>query len=217
MKRSIGNNFFIIVIFSICLSFSNNEDLSKTLGILLKDEIQNTHLDINLDKVAEGLLSKDLPPLSKEEYLSYLAKIRKEKEDQNLEIASNFLQANGSNANIFKVIENELHYEIIKEGAGEKIEKFDSPLLKICSYTLDHSPIFEQEMVIYVYELPSSFQTCLKDMREDEIRKIYAHPKHSFAPFGKGSLNSLTIYEITLIKSDKNKLFLTDDLVQKIR
>ena len=217
MKKSVG--FKLTVIFSIIFlsSFAKEKDIdfiSETLGHFIKEELDKSQYDIDINKVIEGIVQAKegkAPPLSHEEYDTIVSKLieRKieEKEKENLRLANDFFLNNKKNKNIIELIEKKLQYQIMTEGDGEKINNHNTPVISIQGFLPDNTSFLpKQEYVISLNDLPESLKLAILGMKEKEKRKIYIHPNLINKIFDAPSPRNLLIYEVEVIKNDKSKI-----------
>lgn len=192
----------------------NIDAISQNLGHLIKEEIDKSNYEINIDKVIEGIIqAKDgkAPPLSKEEYDTLLSKMIEEKradiEKENLEFANNFFLQNKKNKNVIELIEKKLQYLVIAEGKGERVNSLNTPVISIKGFHPDDSIFLSQkEYVTSLDDLPEGLKLAILGMKENEKRKIFIHPDYTNKIFESPSPRSLLIYEVEIIKNDKSKI-----------
>ena len=210
--------FFLALSFS---SYTNEKDIaaiSETLGHFIKEELDKSQYDINIEKVIDGIAQASkgkTPPLSKEEYDNLVSKIVQKKIDQaekeNLKIANDFFLKNKKNQNVIELIEKKLQYQIISEGTGEKVNNHNTPVISIKGFLPDNTTFLsKQEFVTSLNDLPEGLKLAILGMKENEKRKIYVHPDFTNKIFEAPFPHSLLIYEVEVLKNDKSKIITVD-------
>lgn len=196
-------------------NIENIEKISKTLGHIIKKEIENTNIELDVEKVIEGLTqAKDgiESPLTKEQYQELISKILEKKNEEiaseNLKIAQSFLENNAYDKQTIQLLNGKVQYQILKEGTGNNIKDyFYSPLLRIKGYLLDNKWFLaENTSIININELDIGLKKAIIGMKENEIRKIFIHPELNSLNTPNIPPNSLLIYEVEVIKVDKKKI-----------
>ena len=158
-----------------------------------------------------GLFANALEPkISVEENEQLWPKIK----DHYRKEAEDFLKENKKRKSIVDREGGYLQYETLKEGKGEKISVYQTPIVKISGHYLDNSlflpPI--EKMLVLDETLPS-LKKILLEMKVGEKRKVFLHPQlslgHSFSSFFAASsfppFSQLVSIEIEVLSLEKPK------------
>lgn len=165
---------------------SQSELLSKALGHLLGQNLRSLEIPLDMEAIAQGLLdevSGISSPLTEEDCSNALFALQQqahaEKKQKYIQQAEAFLAENGEKLGVHVQEEGKLQWEVLQEGAGEKVEESNSPLVRYRVHKLDHpdskmEPIEER---IVLEETIAGLAKGLVGMQEGEIRKLYIHPE----------------------------------------
>ena len=205
----------LLTFFTISLSAQEKEDVAKiseAMGHLIGKNLQDLGLNIDLEAVVRGLQDeargKD-SPLSEEECAMAIASLQEENiaaaSQKNLVDAEKFLEANAHSQGVVSLEEGKLQYKVLKEGSGESIQPYNSPLVRYSAKRLNGAPLTvkeTQEMISLDDAIPG-FSKGILGMKEGEIRTLYIHPDLSAEMSNPTlDLSSLLIFEVELIKAD---------------
>jgi FKBP-type peptidyl-prolyl cis-trans isomerase len=155
-----------------------------------------------------GLFAKsEEPKLSlsqKEESENLFPKIK----DHYRQEADTFLKENRKKKHIVEREGGHLQYETLKEGKGEKISVYQTPIVKISGYYLDNKIFLSpMEKRISLGETLPSLKNVLLEMKVGEKREIYLHPDLSLGRFWSSSsfpsFSQLVRIEIEILSLEK--------------
>jgi FKBP-type peptidyl-prolyl cis-trans isomerase len=189
------------------------EKMSEALGHLLGEKLQKIDLNIDIQKIIKGMQESKIgnpSPLSKKECFDIIKKIKQKnfekKQEENLIAANNFLKENAKDKKIFVLVEKELQYQVLKKGSGKKVQKENTPLIRLKGYFLDKTIFCMNKKILASFdELIPGLQKSIVGMKEKEIRKIFIHPNLGYKNL-LSNPNSLLIFEVEILKVDKKDL-----------
>lgn len=114
-------------------------------------------------------------------------------------------------AAVIEILDNDIQYQILSEGSGEPISICDVPLIHIkCSLPNGETFIESYKFVSSLNDLPEGLKLAMEGMKEHETRNIYIDSKYVTARFNPENYDSLLILEVTILKSDKSKIYALD-------
>jgi peptidylprolyl isomerase len=206
--------FIFLLLLTSSLAAQEEEDVAKiseAMGHLIGKNLQDLGLNIDLEAVVRGLQDEAQgknSPLSEEECVMAIASLQEESavalSKKNLVEAESFLQANSHSQGVVSLEEGKLQYKVLKEGSGDTVQPYNSPLVRYSAKSLSGAPLMQsetQEMISLDDAIPG-FSKGILGMKEGEVRTLYVHPDLSFGKSNKPDPNALLIFEIELIKAD---------------
>lgn len=221
-----GKQLKILIGFLLIFSFFSNafaakkkideKKLSEAIGNIIGKNLDDLGFKLDLKNLIKGIKNgaeKKPSSMSSDECLEVLAKIQmKENEklaQKNLEEATNFLKNNLKEENVVEIEKEKLQYKIIKKGNTQKVEAYQSPIVKITGRYLDGTIFVNSEETIILEETLPALKKAIISMNLHEKRKVFIHPD---LIYGKEPphLNSLAIFDIEIIDLDAKKNPLED-------
>jgi peptidylprolyl isomerase len=169
-------------------------------------------LDYDAESIARGLMDfqKGKKPErdvnESELLLQILSDVFEQKAAENQSRAEQFFRTLATKAALTKVIDNQLYYEVLVKGTGQKmIEATSKPLIH---YTVS---AFEDIKIVDTYKNGEPVQMPLCDaipgfvkgiigMREGERRRLYVHPDLAYTRGGFVPPNSVLIFDVAVIE-----------------
>lgn len=186
------------------------DKISESLGHLIGKHIENLDLPLDLNALAKGIEEEragKASPLNEEDCMEAIAALQKKRSGElakkNREEAEKFLAANAKKAGVETLVEGKLQSQIIKKGNGQKVEGYNSPIVRISGRYLDgktFNTTHEEELLVLEEAIPA-FQIGIDGMSEGEVRKLYVHPEYGY---GEEDLNpgALLIFEVEVLRAD---------------
>jgi FKBP-type peptidyl-prolyl cis-trans isomerase len=226
MKKLTGLNLLLFLSISFCFCLEKNiDDISISIGQIIKKEIDNSCVKINIDKVIEGI--KNTPSdknsyLTEDELSNLISNIIEQQKDElskkNLLVSEKFFKKNKKKNSVKQVINEKVQYKILNKGKGEKVERYHSPHINLKGYLLDGTVFSPSEdCVATLDDLPQALKLSIIGMKEKEKRQVFIHPKYFDKANKSIPSNSIVIFDVEIIKTDKIKLnSINQDLAQKI-
>ncbi len=185
--------------------------ISEAFGHLLSKNIQTTGVDFDIAQVIKGLqdaASGKASPMTEMECIQGITSAQealfKEKSEQNLKKAQEFLSANSKEKNIISLESGKVQYKVEKEGSGTAVESHFSPMIQYTGKFLDGT-VFgssKEDEKLSLDEIIPGLKAGLIGMKEGEKRTIYIHPEMAYGTNGYLPPNSLLTFEIELIKAN---------------
>jgi len=188
--------------------------VSEAFGHLLSKNIQTTGVNFDIASVIKGLQDaasgKD-SPMTEIECIQAITSAQenlfKEKSEQNLKKAQEFLTTNAKEKNVISLESGKVQYKVEKEGAGAVVESHFSPLIHYTGKFLDGT-VFgssKEDEMLSLDEIIPGLKAGLVGMKEGEKRTIYIHPEMGYGTHGYLPPNSLLTFEIEVIKANSPK------------
>lgn len=185
--------------------------ISEAMGHLIGKNLQALGLGLDLDAIVKGLQdasSGKNSPLSEEECVEAIAVLQEESlnaaAEQNLAEADQFLEKNKAEEGVVSLEEGKLQYKIVKEGSGQAVEPYNSPIIRYTARYLNgqiFGSVTDDEMISLGETIPG-FSKGLVGMKEGEVRTLYLHPDLGYGKQGHLLPNSLVIFEVEIVKAD---------------
>lgn len=190
------------------------DKLSETLGHLIVRQLVNPSLEFNLDKVIQGMQDERAgksSPMNEEEYEQTILAIQEslftQTAEKNLSEAIAFLKLNSAKEGVL-ALDEQLQYQILKEGIGQEEVKADSIPLIHYKGSLINGTVFSssfdsgEPISLPLKQTIPGFSRGLVGMKEGEKRVLYVHPELAYGISGKLPPNSLLIFEVEVIKAN---------------
>ncbi|HLB53170.1 MAG TPA: FKBP-type peptidyl-prolyl cis-trans isomerase [Chlamydiales bacterium] len=199
--------------------------LSEALGHLIGKNLKTMEIPLDLNALAKGLKEEaaGLPsPLSDEECIQRLALIEEKndslKREKNLAEAEEFLSENGEKSCISSLLDGKVQFEVLKEGDGEEVKSYDSPLVRYEGKFLDGASFTSgsQEERIALEETIAGLSEGIVGMKEGEVRRIYIHPEVGYGPEDPLHPNNLLIFEVEILEADGKSIQLDSSLISEL-
>lgn len=200
--------------------------ISEAMGHLIGKNLEHLGLNFDVNLVLKGIkdaTSGKKSPMSEEECVQAISIIQEhaynEEAEKNLTDAEEYLKRKEKGKGINKLERGKLLYSVEKQGEGEEVQGYHSPLIRYTGKYLDgtvfgHS---QEEELISLDETIPGFSKGIVGMKEGEVRTIYIHPDLGYGKKGVLSPNSLLTFEIEVIKADGACQASEPDLLQVIR
>lgn len=187
------------------------EQISRAMGHLIGKNLQSMGLTLDINALVQGMKEScdgESAPLSEDECLHALSILQEEtlvaEAEGNLQEAVAFLESNAAEEGIVVLEEGKLQYKKIKEGGGNAVESYNSPILRYKERYLN-SKIFNDgccEELISLDEAIPGLSKGIIGMREGEIRTLYIHPDLAYGKSDLAAPNALLVFEVELLKAD---------------
>ena len=200
--------------------------ISEAMGHLIGKNLEHLGLQFDVSLIVKGIKDATVgkeSPMSEEECVQAISLIQErnlnEVAESNLEEAEKFLAKNKTTKNIQSLEEGKIQYRIEKNGSGEGVEAYHSPLIRYKGTYLDGTVFGEssdQELISLDETIPG-FSKGIVGMQEGELRTIYIHPDMGYGKKGVLSPNSLLTFEIEVLKIDGTSQVQDPELIQVIR
>lgn len=204
-----------ILIFSLFISgifaVDDKKKISEALGHMIGKNLESLEWPVDFTALVKGIEDEAAgrsSPLSDEECVQALTNFcqekLKEKAVENLEKATDFLNNNKCQEGIVCLAEGQLQYKVLKEGTGQSVQAYNSPLVRCKGYFLG-GEFFEsgyEPQVISLEDAIPGLSQGIVGMCEEEVRTLYIHPKLGYENQQHLNPNSLLIFEIEIIKAD---------------
>jgi peptidylprolyl isomerase len=175
--------------------------LSEALGHMIGKNLQSLDVPLDMARIAKGLQDEAAgvsSPMSEEKCIQTLIEFQKKR---NLQQADSFLKENQKKEGVVALEAGLLQYEIVKKGNGQKVQSYNSPLVRLkregersCPATLDE--------VLSLDEAVPGLRLGIIGMQEGEIRKLYIHPNLAFENDSCDSQNGLLVIEVEVLDAD---------------
>lgn len=197
--------FSLLFLFLGTTAFANvdNAKLSEALGHMIGKNLQSLDVPLDLEAIAKGLQDQAAglsSPMTEDVCVQALIKLQ---EEQNLNEALSFLDANRKREGVVALEEGKLQYEILKKGEGEQVQLYNSPLVRL----KNEKDIFEsspKDEILALDETITGLKLGIIGMKEGEVRKLYIHPDLAFKESHRLDPHnySLLIFEVEILKAD---------------
>ena len=185
--------------------------LSEAIGHLIAKDLQQRGIPIDFDALVRGFqgrASGKKAPLSDEECLdaitAFQEKALQQLTEKNLNEAVAFLKENAKKEKIVTLEEGKLQIQVVKEGSGEIVQSYNSPILRYKGSYLNGESFGAsagEEMISLDDTIPG-FSKAIIGMHEGEVRTLYIHPELGYGSADPSMPNALLIFEVELIKAD---------------
>lgn len=185
--------------------------ISEAMGHLIGKNLQALGLDLDVQAIVKGLQDASTgkhSPMSEDECVQAIAILQEENfsamAEENLVEADAFLEKNKKNEGVVSLENGKLQYKIIKEGSGETVEPYNSPIVRYSARYLDgqvFGSITDDELISLDETIPG-FSKGLVGMKEGEVRTLYLHPDLTYGKQGHLLPNALVIFEVEIVKAD---------------
>jgi peptidylprolyl isomerase len=185
--------------------------LSEAMGHLIGKNLQSMGLPIDIDALVRGMKAGcdgQEAPLSEDECVQALADLQEEtlsaQSEINLAEANEFLASNLKQKGIISLESGKIQYQVIKNGSGNTVQSYNSPLLRYKGRYLNGETFGSSsgDEVISLDETIEGFNKGIIGMREGEVRTLYIHPDLGYGRHGLSVPNALLVFEVELIKAD---------------
>jgi len=202
----------ITIISAVCLVLSSNvQKISEALGHLIGKHIENLDLPLDLNALAKGIEAEregKESPLNEEECLEAINALQKIKNNElakkNTEEAEEFLTSNAKKSGVQSLVDGKLQAKIIKEGSGQKVQPYNSPIVRITGRYLDgktFNTTHDEELISLEESIPA-FQLGVEGMQEGEVRTLYVHPEYGYGEEGHLNPGALLIFDVEVVRAD---------------
>jgi FKBP-type peptidyl-prolyl cis-trans isomerase len=189
----------------------NLEKISESLGHLIGKHIENLDLPLDLEALAKGISEEregKTSPLNEEECLLGIASLQKQKNKElakkNITEAEAFLSKNREKPEVQVLADGKLQYQIIKKGNGQKVEAYNSPIVRISGRYIDgqsFSTPYEEELLTLEESIPA-LRLGVQGMSGGEVRTLFAHPDFGYGEEGHLHPGALLIFEVEVVRVD---------------
>lgn len=187
------------------------EKISEAMGHLIGKNLQALGLDLDLAAVVKGLqdgADGKHSPLSEDECVQAIAVLQEENfsvvAEQNRMEADDFLKANQKEEGVISLEDGKLQYKILKEGFGQTVEPYNSPIVRYTARYLsgeEFGSAADDELISLEETIPG-FSKGLIGMKEGEIRTLYLHPDLAYGKQSSLLPNALIIFEVEIVKAE---------------
>lgn len=183
--------------------------ISEAMGHLIGKNLQALGLSLDIDALVRGMQQAaegKESPLSEEECVQALSALQEESTakaaEKNLQDANVFLQKNKEKQGVISIEDGKIQYEILKEGTGQTVQSYNSPLVRYKGRYLNGPAIPQSEELVDLEETIIGFSKAIVGMKEGEQRTLYIHPELGYGKHGHLHPNALLIFDIEVIKAD---------------
>ncbi len=187
------------------------EQISRAMGHLIGKNLQSMGLPLDLDALVLGMKEStegEAAPLSEDECLQALSILQEEtlvaEAEENLQEAIAFLDSNAAAADIVVLEEGKLQYKTVKEGSGNAVATYNSPILRYKGHYLNGKLFGDscsEEMISLDEAIPGLSKGVI-GMREGEVRTLYIHPDLAYGRSDLTAPNALLVFEVEVLKAD---------------
>ncbi len=208
--------FFQLALFSSLLfAESCNEQVSETLGYMIGKNLQRLDVQLDLDKVVEGMYNASLekePPMTEEACIQAIGAMQEKNSiaqgKKNLEQANIFLADQAKKEGMITLESGKVQYCVLKEGLGESVQAHSTSLIRYSIKELEDLSFGpSKEGWLNLSEIIPGLQLGIVGMKEGEQRMIYIHPELAYGELGGFILpsNLLIIFEVEILKAHKTE------------
>ncbi|MBN2479441.1 MAG: FKBP-type peptidyl-prolyl cis-trans isomerase [Parachlamydiales bacterium] len=181
--------------------------LSEAIGHIIGKNLDELGVELDIKRMIKGIKKASLnkqSPMSEDECIEALAKLQEKINHKtclkNLKEAEDFLAENIKKDNIIEIEKGKLQYILVKEGKGDEIKSYSTPIIKYSAKFLNGKEINSSEELITLNETLQGLKKGIIGMKEGEKRILYIHPDLAFKD-DPTSLNSLVIFDVEIIKT----------------
>lgn len=208
------------LLLSLCAAFSlyadvpaeqNIAKISEAMGHLIGKNLEALGLELDIEALVKGLQDASegkTSPMKEEECVEAIAVLQEEHlellAEKNRKAAEVFLETNQKTEGVVSLENNKIQYKILKEGTGQALEPYNSPIVRYSARYLDGEALetITEEELISLDETIPGFSKGIIGMKEGELRTLYLHPDQSFGKQSHFPPDALMIFEVELIKAD---------------
>jgi peptidylprolyl isomerase len=196
---------------SVLLAQEDQRKVSEALGRLIGKNLELLEVPLDLASLVKGIeneVTGTSSSLSLDECMEVVAAFQQEKLHEksirNEQEAIKFLKNNQNKEGVISLDEGNLQYEILKEGQGQRVQSYNSPLVCCQRRFLQGKPVQSgcEEEIIPLSEAILGLSHGIVGMREKEVRILYVHPKLGYESPDPLHPNELLIFEIEVIQAD---------------
>lgn len=203
--------FLLIAALPLCAENASPDvsKISEAMGHLIGKNLESLGLQIDLGAVVKGIKDESegkTSPLNEDECIQAIALLQEETtamvSEKNLAEADAFLIKNRNEKGVVALEEGKLQYRIEKEGEGQTVQTYNSPIVQYKASYLN-GLVFgtsEGDELLSLDETIPGFGKGVVGMKEGETRTLYIHPDLGYGK--QGFANSLLIFEVTVKKAD---------------
>lgn len=185
--------------------------LSEAMGHLIGKNLHSTGVPIDIDALVRGMkdgCKGEGSPLTEDECLQAIAALQEKtisiESEKNLTEANEFLSRNQKQRGIVNLENGKLQYKIVKQGSGNAVQRYNSPLMRYKGRYLNGETFgsSSSEEVVTLDETIDGFSKGIIGMKEGERRILYVHPDLGYGRHGLSKPNALLVFEVELIQAD---------------
>ena len=206
----------LLFLFFVCSAYAENSEhdiakISEAMGHLIGKNLQALGLELDVQAIVKGL--KDAsegknPPMNEDDCVQAIATLQEESFSAAAEInrqeADDFLEKNKTEPGVVSLENGKLQYKIVKQGAGQDVQPYNSPIIRYTARYLDgqvFGAMTDDELISLDETIPG-FSKGLVGMKEGETRTLYLHPDLGYGKQGHLLPNALLIFDVEVIKAD---------------
>lgn len=207
--------FLSFLLCSILSAGESELQVSETLGYMIGKNLQRLDIQLDFNKVIEGIQNASLekePPMTEETCIQVIEAIQKKKsieqKKKNLMQAESFLADLSKKEGMIVLDSGKVQYRILKKGQGDCVQENSTSLIRYTIKELDDTPSEPpREGWLSLNEVIPGLKTGIVGMREGEQRIVYIHPEQAYGEMGGFVLppNLLLIFEIEILKANRNE------------
>lgn len=199
--------------YSALFAEAHEEQVSETLGYIIGKNLQRLDIQLDLNKLVEGIHNASLekaPPMTEEACIQAIEFMQKEKSieqgKKNLQEAEAFLADQAKKDGTVVLESGKVQYRILKEGQGTCVQADSTPLIR---YTLkeieDSSSDLQKKGWLSLSEAIPGLKAGIIGMKEGEQRVVYIHPDLAYGELEGFILpaNLLLIFEIEILQTNR--------------
>lgn len=225
MRRGVFSLFFLFSILhaEVYTPKSSQEKIelfSEYTGYMFGRELQLMNFPYDVEALVRGfkaykngLLQNDLRVNDEifELILSIQEDLFEKKAEENRVLVEEFFNNIDKKLLVVRVIDRQLYYETITEGAGSEIvQQTSEPLVRYSVHTLDGVEItntfeYANPIPIPLNEAILGFVKGVIGMKQGERRKLYVHPDLAYHRGGNVPPNSLLIFDVEIVSVNSSK------------
>ncbi|HAB99016.1 MAG TPA: hypothetical protein DCE71_04265, partial [Parachlamydiales bacterium] len=180
--------FLSILCCPVLFAEDDKEQVSETLGYMIGQNLQRLDIELNLDKLIEGIHNASLdkePPMTETACIRAIEAMQKknalEEGKNNLQQAESFLADQAKKEGMIALHSGKVQYQVLKEGQGEQVQADSTPLIRYFVKDLEDSPSGpSKEGWLSLNEAITGLKIGITGMREGEKRVIYIHPELAY-------------------------------------
>lgn len=189
----------------------DSKKVSEALGHMIGKHLEELGLPIDWKALAKGLqdeaAGKD-SPLDEEACLQVINALQEKKQEEiaqkNLAEAEEFLTKYKIEPAIRSLAEGKLLYQTVREGDGQEVQPYNSPIVRLKGRYLNGKPFSEntEEELLTLDEAIPAFRLGLVGMKEGEVRTLFVHPELGYGKEGHLAPNALLIFDVEVLRAD---------------